>query len=1028
MNVDATLVSFDGSSSTASDGSNLILYDWDFGDGNSSTGISPTYEYPIDGVYVISLTVTDNMGESDISFCTITVEGSKVHNYARGKCYYKIQYALDDAESQNWIGDTIDVDPGSFNEDINIRVPVDLIGSGIDATFIDGGDNDTIDIFSEFVNISGFNISGNGTAIDLGKDDCKIFNNSISAQVGIEIYAAANSTISNNSMFRCSIFLNSGDLEDYNNLIVLPSNTVNGRPVYYYKDAVGILIPPNAGEIILINCTDMEITNQHFFNATVGYEVIFSSNITVNNTNSSFNLIGGIVVRTFNSTVSNCTMFNNSGVGLYLVYFSHNNTVRLNTLINNENGMIIFDSVDNWIYHNSFINNTVQAYDDTDANHWNSTYPTGGNYWSDYNGTDTMFGPWQDQTGPDGIGDTPYNNTCGQGIQGGMAEDYYPLMSPEDFEDIINPTSEVDLITPYWYNTSPLAISATAIDTRSDVASVGLWYNFEGGTYELFETDTLAPWEWDFDWPEGEGNYTFYSIAEDTSGNIESVPVTEDASVGYDTAEPTSEVNSITQYWQDDSLTITAMANDGISGVASVELFTRYSVDNITWNDWASFGLNSSLWSWNFSFSNGAGYYEFYTIATDNTGNIEAVPSVADTICAYDSGAPEIVDSSTVSATTGEVFTVTVLVEDGINVTSVHVVYWFENGTATNSTAILVSSNTYELDIQIPSDCSLNLQYKIAAVDHLGKWNSTTEKTVMIVDNDAPSADAGSDQIVVENTIVIFDGSSSADNIEIINYTWVFSISGATITLYGPNPQYNFTVSENYSVILTVSDAAGNIDNDTLTITVQLDTDGDGIGNNEDPDDDNDGYLDEWEIFLGTDPDDSDDTPLDTDNDGIPDGDETNTQTWMDTDDDNDGVPDTEDFAPLDPDITTDPNAPSGGTGNYWWIAIIIVIAAILGAAFMLARKPPPVVEEIIEEPTLETELCPKCGFDIEPGSPCPFCVEEKPPEPEPPKPAEVPKPKPKFTNEEMLEMIEKSYQEGKLTEEQYLKNMKKFS
>jgi hypothetical protein len=48
-------------------------------------------------------------------------------------------------------------------------------------------------------------------------------------------------------------------------------------------------------------------------------------------------------------------------------------------------------------------------------------YPSGGNYWSDYNGTDMYHGPYQNQTGSDGIGDTPYvidaNNT-----------DNYPLM------------------------------------------------------------------------------------------------------------------------------------------------------------------------------------------------------------------------------------------------------------------------------------------------------------------------------------------------------------------------------------------------------------------------------------------------------------------------------------------------------------------------------------------------------------------------------------------------------------------------
>jgi hypothetical protein len=54
---------------------------------------------------------------------------------------------------------------------------------------------------------------------------------------------------------------------------------------------------------------------------------------------------------------------------------------------------------------------------------WDTGYPSGGNYWDDYDGTDQYRGPYQNVTGTDGIGDTPYtidmNNI-----------DRYPLISP----------------------------------------------------------------------------------------------------------------------------------------------------------------------------------------------------------------------------------------------------------------------------------------------------------------------------------------------------------------------------------------------------------------------------------------------------------------------------------------------------------------------------------------------------------------------------------------------------------------------
>jgi hypothetical protein len=77
-----------------------------------------------------------------------------------------------------------------------------------------------------------------------------------------------------------------------------------------------------------------------------------------------------------------------------------------------------------------------------------------------------------------------------------------------------------------------------------------------------------------------------------------------------------------------------------------------------------------------------------------------------------------------------------------------------------------------------------------------------------------------------------------------------------------------------------------------LTYKLKTDTDGDDIPDELDEDDDNDGYLDEWEQFLNTDQHDSKDKPTDTDNDGIPDGDQDNSQFWMDKDDDNDSYRD----------------------------------------------------------------------------------------------------------------------------------------
>ncbi|EMR74269.1 protein of unknown function (DUF2341), partial [Thermoplasmatales archaeon SCGC AB-539-N05] len=54
----------------------------------------------------------------------------------------------------------------------------------------------------------------------------------------------------------------------------------------------------------------------------------------------------------------------------------------------------------------------------------------------------------------------------------------------------------------------------------------------------------------------------------------------------------------------------------------------------VTWNDTSNPDLGSP-WSWNFDFPNSTGYYEFYSIASDNSGNGEDAPDSADAICLY---------------------------------------------------------------------------------------------------------------------------------------------------------------------------------------------------------------------------------------------------------------------------------------------------------------------------------------------------------------------------------------------------------
>ena len=114
------------------------------------------------------------------------------------------------------------------------------------------------------------------------------------------------------------------------------------------------------------------------------------------------------ILLSHNNTFSNNVFSHGSNQGLVAIE-SSDNTVAANLVSSNRKGIVLRDSIRNRVYHNSIIDNwEQQGFDDTGENTWDDGYPGGGNYWSDYVGTDLHSGPYQNETGSDKIGDTPY--------------------------------------------------------------------------------------------------------------------------------------------------------------------------------------------------------------------------------------------------------------------------------------------------------------------------------------------------------------------------------------------------------------------------------------------------------------------------------------------------------------------------------------------------------------------------------------------------------------------------------------------
>ncbi|MCW9015322.1 MAG: PKD domain-containing protein, partial [Kangiellaceae bacterium] len=79
--------SFDASGSTDDNG--ISNYSWNFGDGNTASGVTANHNYAADGTYTVTLTVTDTANQTDTSSRSVTVSSASSNNLQLSASGYK---------------------------------------------------------------------------------------------------------------------------------------------------------------------------------------------------------------------------------------------------------------------------------------------------------------------------------------------------------------------------------------------------------------------------------------------------------------------------------------------------------------------------------------------------------------------------------------------------------------------------------------------------------------------------------------------------------------------------------------------------------------------------------------------------------------------------------------------------------------------------------------------------------------------------------------------------------------------------
>jgi len=281
--------------------------------------------------------------------------------------------SINEAIRHLYEGGTIFVKPGTYHENVVVSKPLSLVGAGSSTTVIDG-----YGAWSRPILVNANNVTVTGFTLRDSEPE--------------ETYAG----IYIGSVSFCNV---------YDNVM---TNNCEGILLYGSSYA---------------SIHDNILTG----NGWNGIRICGSSHNTVASNNISGS-VNGIYIQGAsldNQVLRNHVSNVNEEIGLQIITDSNcSNTFIENTIIGGHTGIYIAGGSMHVLYHNNIINCAYHVTCYSSPNIWDNGYPSGGNYWSNYEGTDLYSGPFQNETGSDGIGDTPY----------GIATDnidHYPLMQPD---------------------------------------------------------------------------------------------------------------------------------------------------------------------------------------------------------------------------------------------------------------------------------------------------------------------------------------------------------------------------------------------------------------------------------------------------------------------------------------------------------------------------------------------------------------------------------------------------------------------
>ncbi len=694
--------------------------------------------------------------------------------------------------------------------------------------------NDNLGIFINFFGDANDTISGNSVSHNGGygicfnqPDSSKVINNNVSYNGDHGIYLA----------YGCHHHTLSGNIVSYNNkdginyltgrYNSIKNNTIsnnNNSGLNLWAGSQYNIISRNVfdsnGEkgIYLQDDNGNEVINNSISNNEYGIYVDSGPNVLTGNTISSNEKDGIHIGSSYNTVMNN--ILSNNWAGIYLDSSSHSNLVSDNNITSNLYGTYIYSSggntlKDNFVYsnnyfgfyldssssnvmyNNDFIKNENHAYDDG-TNQWNTSYPTGGNYWNCYKGVDYCHGSGQNLPGGDDIGDTPYTKIKGTGD----AKDNYPYLysfrspfvlstQPHHESNDSSVSKNIEVVFSESLNTSVEPV-------LEEMDGTGTSYNFIGYDSTNIINDT-AVWTHS-DWAPDTPITLKVSDYFDMEGNTDEGYLWSFSTRVDDTGPQMSDITSGTPITgKDYTLNVSVVDN-----VETDQVFVRYWSDVSDPVNTSMYALGGEYYGYTFPTPDNSTVIYYNMAAKDTSGNWNETGKIEVAVEDKDQPDADAGDDKTAAPHT------TITLDGSGSSDNIGIVEyeWFIGG-------IKRYGQTVDQEF---TDIGV---YHVTLTVRDGEGNKDHDMmTVTVEDQTAPVSDAGEDRNVSLGEKVLFDGSGSTDNTEIISYTW--NIDGTTVT--GELVAHTFTEPGEYEVSLNVTDEGGNHDTDSIFVTVDDET------------------------------------------------------------------------------------------------------------------------------------------------------------------------------------------------------------